>query len=688
MKKLTTENKKFIQSAFRDMHNKKDLLSLLNYVKPFVYGPKTRPFGLHHLNYHYNPKNDNNRYRSFEVAKKSGGTRIINTPSLGLKSIQKCLNIIFQVVCDLNPAATGFVPGKSIVDNARVHAGSNYVFNIDLRDFFSSIDQARIWGRFQHPPFNLDRKTNRIKIASILASLCCHKFEVERQDQEGNWILVEKNVLPQGAPTSPVIANIICQQLDFYLSSVAKRFGLRYTRYADDITFSSMHNVYHKHGEFLKEIYRIIDLQNFHINRAKVRLQKIGYRQEVTGLTVNMKPNVNNRYVKQLRMFLFYWENYGYNSANNIFKKYYKQDKGYVKGVKELNNVLQGKLHFLKMIKGLENDTYSKLKKRYENLIATKKVEIEFNNFEGNSLMAHRPLDTVSFLKYFKYDNQFGFKELVHSPVDESNLNYLNLLRKTSSELTKISKTKKGKLNLPLKVLSGVEHLFKILSTHGLDFFETTGHHPIKDKFTGNEIQNFKRNYRFGNEKSESSILSDFILNIANKRSFPRHKENLLCSFGIEDSSGLFNINQIKFLPDIDSFESRANFFTWVPNIGLALNNIFECILKHSNLNGGQFKPSEKNIEFSIERRFNKDKLMVELSILDKGSIFKGNIDSILEDMRSDFFPILVGICDFKVEFVDTFGQNYVCQVLPYAESVSKSDDITNGFKYVLTFYD
>jgi hypothetical protein len=89
-------------------------------------------------------------------------------------------------------------------------------------------------------------------IANMLASICCTALDVERKNSDGDWITIRKSVLPQGAPTSPVITNIICQKLDHRLSGVAKRFGLKYSRYADDITFSSMHNVYQPVSDFLK----------------------------------------------------------------------------------------------------------------------------------------------------------------------------------------------------------------------------------------------------------------------------------------------------------------------------------------------------------------------------------------------------------------------------------------------------
>ena len=444
-----------IKIAFSKMQSKGDLLNLLNEAKPFVYGEKAVPFELKQLTWYANPKLSGKRYTEFKIKKKSGSDRLIHAPVRGLKAIQKTFSFILQCVFEPHKAATGFVRDKSIVDNARVHAGSNYVYNIDLKDFFSSIDQARVWKCLQLPPFNLKKpqeiasqlpltkfskdeiiefinksnskesykkadrkriaesttqdefdkvvqrlksyriapyeeqdwqepieiislnellgnstKRSRFELNNMISSICCTEMEVERKNEAGEWKLVKRNVLPQGAPTSPVITNVVCQRIDFLLSGVAKRFRLKYSRYADDITFSSMHNVYQQESDFIKELHRIIAEQGFHIKESKTRLQKQGFRQEVTGLLVNEKANVQQRYIKQLRMWLHYWERYGYERAYSFFLKQYLADKGHViKGKPDMANVIKGKLDFLKMVKGEENDLYLKLKSRLDALV-------------------------------------------------------------------------------------------------------------------------------------------------------------------------------------------------------------------------------------------------------------------------------------------------------------------------------
>ncbi len=363
-----------IRTAFEKMQTREDLLLLLNFAKPLVYGEKAIPFELKQLTWYANPKIATKRYQEFKIKKKSGAERSIHAPVKGLKSLQNTLSFVLQCIFEPHHAAMGFVKGRSIVDNAKLHVGNNYVYNIDLKDFFPSIDQARVWKCFQLKPFNLNNKTVEEKssctnIANILASLCCTEMEVERKNKSGDWEKVKRNVLPQGAPTSPVITNIVCQRLDYLLSAVAKRFGLQYSRYADDITFSSMHNVYQPESDFLKELHRIIAEQNFHIKESKTRLQKEGYRKEVTGLVVNENVNVHNRYIKQLRMWLYYWESYGYERASGFFLQQYIADKSHVKkGKPDMANVIAGKLDYLKMVKGAENELYVKLKGRFEKL--------------------------------------------------------------------------------------------------------------------------------------------------------------------------------------------------------------------------------------------------------------------------------------------------------------------------------
>lgn len=356
--KIEQQHIETIRKQFADMQSKEDLVALLNTANSILFGENCKPVLLQSLNYYANPTICKKRYSQFSVKKKNGGVRIINAPVSGLKSILKSLNFILQCIYEPHKAATGFVINKSIVDNAKFHTSRLYVYNIDLKDFFHSFDRNRVKMGFMYEPFNLAGQ--REPLAFLLASLCTHPFEVEGSTQ---------TVLPQGSPTSPTITNIVCSKLDHRLNGLAKRFKIRYSRYADDITFSSQYSIF-KSDEFLEELHRIIEKnQGLVINPTKTRLQKSTYRQEVTGLVVNEKANVTRRYVKQLRMWLYYWEKYGYVKGEQIFLRDYVSDKGHVKnGKPNFVNVLDGKLEYLKMVKGKDNSTYLKLIERLDKL--------------------------------------------------------------------------------------------------------------------------------------------------------------------------------------------------------------------------------------------------------------------------------------------------------------------------------
>lgn len=388
--KINEEKIKQIREQFQSMKTKEDLVLLMNTANEIIYGEKAKPFDLKLITYYANPEWSKKRYKQFTIKKKSGEDRIINAPVSGLKSILKTLNFIFQCLFEPHHAATGFVPNKSIVDNARKHIGQNYVYNIDLKDFFHSFDRNEVKLGLMYAPFNLNGE--RKSLAFLIASLCTHPFEIDGEI---------KYVLPQGSPTSPTLTNLLSFRLDRRLNGLSRKHNIKYSRYADDITFSSMHNVYNDQL-FISELHRIIAEvkqmksdksiveigPKLRINEFKTRLQKEGFRQEVTGLIVNEKVNVRRRYIKQLRMWLYYWEKYGYVKAEQIFKRDYKADKGHIKkGNVSFENVIDGKLEFLKMVKGENDSTFLSLKNRFSSLIEYEKKTISYKSKDLDDIL-------------------------------------------------------------------------------------------------------------------------------------------------------------------------------------------------------------------------------------------------------------------------------------------------------------
>ena len=165
---------------------------------------------------------------------------------------------------------------------------------------------------------------------------------------------------------------------------VARKYGLHYSRYADDMTFSSMHNVYKEGSEFRNEIKRIIEEQGFKMNDKKTRLLRDGQRQEVTGLTVNENVNLTKKYIRDLRCILHMWEKEGYGKAYAYFYPFYKKEKGYIKkGEPVMENVIGGKLNYMRMVKGEGNAAYKKLLNRFNKLQQIVFVDNETD--KGNS---------------------------------------------------------------------------------------------------------------------------------------------------------------------------------------------------------------------------------------------------------------------------------------------------------------
>ena len=370
-----------VLSDFHQMKNQKDLVILLNKVLfEIIKGQGIDVNDFHSpitertINYYKNVKvSGNNRYRTFTIKKKSGKLRTISAPVKTLKTIQTCLNEVFQVFYEPTDNAFGFVPQRCIADGAKRHVNKKYVYNIDLKDFFDTIELYRVKAILANPPIRMiDQKDNGQILPYIIASLCCHPKEVTRFDKDGNAKTYIRSVLPQGAPTSPILTNMVCRNLDRSLNLLAKKYQAVYTRYADDITFSSERNIFKEDSNFISEMRKIIETeQGFKINDEKTRLRSDKYRQEVTGLVVNERVNVTKRFVKQIRMWLYMWETYGYDKAYGYFLHDYMADKGHVKhNTAKMENVISGKLEYLKMVVGKDNSMFQKLNQRFEKLMS------------------------------------------------------------------------------------------------------------------------------------------------------------------------------------------------------------------------------------------------------------------------------------------------------------------------------
>ena len=238
-------------------------------------------------------------YRRFLIPKKAGGTRLISAPMPRLKSAQHWVleNLISKV--PLHEAAHGFRPDHSIISNATPHQESDLVINLDLKDFFPNITLPRVIGLFKSLGYSPS-------ISTILALICTEPpVQDAKLDGETWHVATSVRHLPQGAPTSPTITNLLCRRLDARLTGIAKKHQFTYTRYADDLTFSAKgYQRREASRKLLWHVRKVIEEEGFIIHPDKLRSMGRGRRQEVTGLTVNKTTGVPREDIRAFRSLL------------------------------------------------------------------------------------------------------------------------------------------------------------------------------------------------------------------------------------------------------------------------------------------------------------------------------------------------------------------------------------------------
>jgi len=307
-----------------------------------------------------------NMYQDFVIKKKNGEDRYIHAPEKRLKSIQRKLADILNCVYKIKPAAHGFVINKNIITNARCHVKRKYVFNMDLENFFDQIHFGRVRGMLMKPPYSIGAEA-----ALVIAQIACYNGK-----------------LPQGAPTSPILTNMICAPLDTTLCKLSKTYELRYSRYADDITFSSWLEfpkeiVYcDSLGVHIgKELEEIILKNSFVVNQKKTRIYNCRKRQEVTGLVVNRFVNIKRSYIKEIRAILHHCRKDGIYQAAKQYVGKGKCKNGLITNLIQNESeanieivqnwfkaVLKGKIGYIKQVKGSTNFVFLKYAKELNDL--------------------------------------------------------------------------------------------------------------------------------------------------------------------------------------------------------------------------------------------------------------------------------------------------------------------------------
>lgn len=296
-------------------------------------------------------------YQHFSIAKGPNKVRMISAPNKRLKFLQRKLaDKLTELYQPRNPVH-GFVAERSVKTNALAHLHRRFVVNIDLKDFFPTISQNRVDGMLSS--LGIDAR-----VVKIIAQICC-----------------DNGHLPQGAPSSPVLSNMICFRLDKNLMGVAKEARCIYTRYADDITFSShqplialFETTLPPAGRFSPDLFapklRDVFQQNgFTINPDKAHYADRHSRRIVTGLKINELLNVDRRYVRNIRAALHSIETLGVKDAE---KKFHERHGGGC----SLAAHLQGKISFLTHIKGRSDPVVRSITLRYNKCLPSRPIKV------------------------------------------------------------------------------------------------------------------------------------------------------------------------------------------------------------------------------------------------------------------------------------------------------------------------
>jgi RNA-directed DNA polymerase len=283
----------FIKEAHKIGYSLTNIQRCLDYAEalylhqvPVIYNP-THLSGLVGYKKEYLKKASlfpNYFYRDFEVAKKNGSKRLISEPLPSLKEIQIWIlrNILYKVPS--SAFAKAYRPTVTLLENLRFHKNQPKVFTLDLENFFDSIRVEAVENEFL--------KLGYSKIVSKLLSKLCTR----------------NGTLPQGAPTSPYLSNLVFKEADAAIAAYCKEHKIRYTRYADDMSFSGDFN----ENELLQKVTESVEKMGLRINAKKTKLMTTGMRQTVTGVVVNEKPQVVFYKRNELRQALYYIQKFGF----------------------------------------------------------------------------------------------------------------------------------------------------------------------------------------------------------------------------------------------------------------------------------------------------------------------------------------------------------------------------------------
>lgn len=264
-------------------------------------------------------------YREFTIPKKNGEKRTIFEPLPTLKEIQRWIldNILNNV--KVSPTAKAYIRKTSIKDNGKFHKKQNKLINLDIENFFGTISEPQVYSAFKRLGYSK-------QVAKLMSQICC---------LAGN--------LPQGAPTSPMVSNMVFYNMDKRIFGYCKKNKIRYSRYADDMTFSgdSFSNT------IITFIKKVLNENGFNLNENKTKVRLAHQRQEVTGIVVNEKMQAKREYRRLIRKQIYYIKRFGVREQSKI--------NGYEDPKKYFYHLL-GKSNFVVFINPKDKDMIENIK--------------------------------------------------------------------------------------------------------------------------------------------------------------------------------------------------------------------------------------------------------------------------------------------------------------------------------------
>ena len=267
-------SRRLYENGYPIIYTQEHLCNLVGYMPEYVYAVSNSSYRF---------------YRCYDIPKKNGKVRHISEPLPSLKEIQTWLlrNLIENY--SISPYAKAYVKGKSIKDNAKYHRNQKKLLSLDISDFYNSISSWYVYNVFISGGYS-------DSVSKMITQLCCFK-----------------NSLPQGAPTSAALSNIVMLDFDYTIGEYCKGHGIRYTRYADDMAFSGNFN----ECKIISLVKHELRKLNLKLNPKKTRLRIQGQQQEVTGIIVNNKLQLSREKRRAIRQEIYYIKKYGIKSHMN-----------------------------------------------------------------------------------------------------------------------------------------------------------------------------------------------------------------------------------------------------------------------------------------------------------------------------------------------------------------------------------